>query len=180
VLVLVAVTSLTGCVHLPPPASAGRINNLHLALTSLHPGISDAEAERVATVAYDYPRQLAGEYRLVRPPLLHNLLINLRLKKRGLCYHWAEDMVTQLQTLKLESIELHWGTAGAGKLREHNTVVVTGPGQPFPEGLVLDPWRRSGELVWLPVAADSYAWQEGELFAPPPSHETTAQTATPR
>jgi len=180
VLALVAVTGLTGCVHLPPPASAAQINNLRLALTSLHPDIRDAEAGQVATVAYDYPRQLAAEYRLVRPPLLHNLLINLRFKKRGLCYQWAEDMVTKLQTLKLETVELHWGMAGAGKRSEHNTVVVTGPGQPFAEGLVLDPWRRSGELVWRPVAADSYAWQEGELFAPPPPPGGPAQTAMPR
>lgn len=178
VMALVAVTSLTGCVHLPPPASAAQINSLRLALVSLHSGIQAEEAGRIATVAYDHPRELAREYRLVRPPLFHNLLINLRLKNRGLCYQWAEDMVTKLQTLKLDSLELHWGTAGAGKFFEHNTVVVTGRGQPFAEGIVLDPWRRSGELVWVTVVADSYVWQEGELFVPPLAKLAT-QSATP-
>jgi hypothetical protein len=178
-MLLLFVCFLTGCVHVPPAAGDSQITALRRALTSLHPDVQDTEAGRLATVAYGYPRQLARDYRLVRPPLFHNLLINLRLKKRGLCYQWAEDMVAQLQTLRLESVELHWGSAAAGKLREHNTVVVTGPGQPFADGIVLDPWRRSGELVWVFVAADSYVWQEGELFAQPPPPRVATQTATP-
>lgn len=163
-LCLVAMSGLTGCVHLPPPASAAEINLLRSALIALHSDIQEEDASRLATAAYDYPRQLAGEYRLVRPPLFHNLLINVGLKKRGLCYQWAEDMVAQLQTLHLDSLEFYWGTARPGTLREHNTIIVTGRGQPFVEGIVLDPWRRSGQLVWISVVADTYVWQEGELF----------------
>ncbi len=167
-LTLLALGALTGCVQVPPPASRSQINDLRLALTSLHPEILDREAAQMATLAFDYSRGLAGDYRLVRPPVLHNLLINVRLKRRGLCYHWAEDLAAKLQTLPLESLELHWGVARPGTWREHNTVVVTARDQPFTEGIVLDPWRRSGELWWRPVGADSYAWQEGEMSSPPP------------
>jgi hypothetical protein len=30
--------------------------------------------------------------------------------------------------------------------------------QPFNEGLVLDPWRNSGDLYWTKVGQDSYPW----------------------
>lgn len=168
---------LTGCVHLPKPADPTQIAALQFALTSLHPQIQTNEAAQVATLAYEYPRQLAGEYRLVRPPLFHNLLINLRLKQRGLCYQWAEDLAARLQTLDLESLELHWGVAREGTLREHNTVVITAWNQPFTNGIVLDPWRRSGALVWTAVTNDTYAWVEGVLsVAPTP---TPGAAATP-
>ena len=172
--------SLTSCVHLPPPASPAEIRALSAALAALQPDVRAAEATDVAVLAYDYPCQLAAEYRLVRPPLLHNLLINLGLKKRGLCYQWTEDLLGKLQALPLDSLELHWGVSRWGTISEHNTVVVTARHQPFDTGIVLDPWRRSGALVWMPVSADSYPWQEGELFAPPPPTRVATSLATPR
>jgi hypothetical protein len=154
---------LVGCVHVPPPASPAQVQSLQTTLRQLHPEVSAAEAALVAAVAYDYPRHLAQQYRLVRPPLGHNLLINVGLKRRGLCYHWAEDLAVKLRTLELTSLELHWGVARPGSWREHNTVVVTARAQPFAAGVVLDPWRRSGELVWGGVTADRYPWREGWL-----------------
>ncbi len=166
---------LTGCVHLPQPATPAEIAGLQFALTALHPQIQTSEAAQVATLAYSYPCQLAHDYRLVRPPLFHNLLINLRLKQRGLCYQWAEDLAAKLQTLDLESLELHWGVAREGTFREHNTVVITAWQQPFTNGIVLDPWRRSGTLVWTAVTNDSYSWAEG-ILSPAPA---PAAAATP-
>jgi hypothetical protein len=65
----------------------------------------------------------------------------------------------RLQALGLRTFELHWGVAHKGsELREHNSVVITALRQPFEEGLVLDPWRNSGDLYWAVVATDSYPW----------------------
>lgn len=163
------VTCVTGCLHLPEPATPAQINALQSALVSLHPRVQTIEAAQVATLACDYPRQLAAEYRLVRPPLFHNLLINLGFKRRGLCYQWAEDLTAKLELLHLESLELHWGVAHAGTFREHNTVVITAWNQPFATGIVLDPWRESGKLVWASVTNDTYIWVEGELHLTPPA-----------
>jgi hypothetical protein len=151
---------LTGCVHVPPPATPAQIKSLETALTGLNPRVAEQDAVLVAALAYDYPRELAQQYRLVRPPLWHNLLINLRLKKRGLCYHWAEDLAVKLQAAGTGSLELHWGVARAGSFREHNTVVVTAPDQPFHTGIILDPWRHSGRLFWGSVTNDVYPWRE--------------------
>lgn len=166
-LFILGLVSLTGCVHLPPPATAEQIKSLETALTKLRPSVEGKEAAIVAPLAYDYPRELARKYRLVRPPLWHNLLINLGLKKRGLCYHWAEDMATKLQSLNLESLETHWGVSRAGTFREHNTVVITAWNQPFATGIVLDPWRHSGRLYWTTVTNDAYVWIEGDLSLQP-------------
>ena len=164
---LLIVEGLTGCALLPSGAKASEVRALQDALGSLSPTVRQVEAERVAQCAYDSSRILAQKYRVVRPAGLHNFLVNVGLKQRGLCYQWAEDLLAQLQTFKLDSLELHWGIARADTAREHNSVVVTARGQPFDEGIVLDPWRRSGRLVWSPVAADKYPWVEGELAASP-------------
>jgi len=166
-LVLLTVAGLTGCAHTPRVVQASEVRALQIALTSLGPTVRENEAGRVAECAYDYSRNLAVNYRVVRPALFHNFLVNLGLKQRGLCYEWAEDLLTQLQTFNLASLQLRWGIARADTAREHNSVVITAHGQPFKQGIVLDPWRRGGELVWSPVALDKYPWVEGEL-APAP------------
>jgi hypothetical protein len=119
------------------------------------------EAGQLAETAISYSYHLAEEYRLVRPPILHNLLVRIGLRDRGLCYQWTEDLMRRLYLLELKNFQLHWGVAYRGsEFREHNTVVVTARGQPFAYGIVLDPWRNSGELYWARVKNDSYPWQE--------------------
>lgn len=178
-LVVLLLVGVTGCVHVPPPATEAQIESLQTALIGLSPGVAEEDAASVATLAYGYPRELARQYRLVRPPLWHNLLINLRLKKRGLCYHWAEDLAAKLQAAAPGSLELRWGVARAGSFREHNTVVVTAPDQPFNTGILLDPWRRSGELVWGSITNDIYPWCEGVMNSPALVAEPSPPAASP-
>src|SRR6266545_2050049 len=122
------------------------------------------EAEKLALCAYKTSRRLAREYRVVFPPALNNILINTGGRKRGLCYHWTEDLMLQLDALKLETLELHWGEAFARTFSENNGVVVTAKGQPFGQGIVLDAWRYQGRLYWGPVRKDpeGYPWKENK------------------
>lgn len=133
-------------------------------ILTMHPQIQRDEARRAAVCATEYSQQLAREYRVIRPALLHNTLVNLGIRSRGLCYQWAEDLLLQLQALELETLQLRWGMTRVGTWREHNAIVITARGQPFNNGIVLDPWRRSGRLVWVPVRSDRYRWEEGELW----------------
>ena len=119
------------------------------------------EAGRVAETAVTYADDLIAEYNLVRPAVLHNVLVRMGVKDRGLCYHWTEDLMKRLQSLELETFQLYWGVAYRGSdLREHNTVVITAKGQAFEQGMVLDAWRNSGDLYWTLVEKDSYPWEE--------------------
>jgi hypothetical protein len=176
---LACALALAGCAHpggpggtaLRPASATARgaasgdaagIQLLGEELAALDSSVAAIEARRVAAGAHEQARQLAREYRVARPPLFHNFLVNVGLKKRGLCHHWAEDLSARLQGLNLVTLEMHWAIARAGTAREHNALVVTARAQPFERGVVLDAWRHSGRLHWGRVAADRYPWQEGE------------------
>jgi hypothetical protein len=133
-------------------------------LAALSPSVRADEAGRLAQCAYLTSRHLAREYRVVFPPALNNILVNTGGRKRGLCYQWTEDIMRELDALKLETLELHWGEAFARTFSENNGVVVTAKGQPFAQGIVLDAWRYQGRLFWSPLRKDPerYEWKENK------------------
>ncbi|MGD9301262.1 MAG: hypothetical protein PVI13_06795 [Desulfobacterales bacterium] len=129
-------------------------------LTDLNRQADMLEARQVAETAITYSGNLAQDYNLVRPAILHNVFVRIGLKDRGLCYHWTEDLIRRLQSLELKTFQLHWGVAYRGsELREHNSVVITARGDAFEKGMVLDPWRNSGDLYWTLISADRYPWK---------------------
>jgi hypothetical protein len=137
-----------------------KVIQLKQVLVALSETVDKTEALLVAETAVRESAVLAEEYQLVRPAVAHNLLVVVGLRDRGLCYHWTEDLMKRLQALKLKSLRLHWAVAHRGsKLREHNCVVITAKDQRFFEGIVLDPWRNSGNLYWAQVAKDQYPWK---------------------
>lgn len=129
-------------------------------ISRLGSSVAREEAERVSERAHAGARELARDYRVIRPALFHNFLVNAGVRERGLCFQWTEDLMRVVSSLHLATVELHWGTARPGTWREHNCVVVTAREQPFRDGVVLDAWRHSGRLFWSGVAADHYPWQE--------------------
>jgi len=155
-----------GCAHTAPPKTGHygadqlqRIDSLTQALRALGPGVSEKEARGVARSAVTHATTLGRRYAVVRPPQLHNLLVKIGWKKRGLCYHWAEDLLSHLEELQLRHLQLQRVVAHRGSdLREHHSVMVTTRRKPFEEGIVLDGWRGSGELYWSPVGEDRYPW----------------------
>ena len=161
---LLAALLASGCAGnraaaLSPERISSNVDALQRELAALGPGIDKAEAGMVAETAVTYSSRLAEEYRVVTPARLHNLLIQVGMKDRGLCYHWTEDLMKRLQALNLRTYQLHWGVAHKGSdLYEHNSVVITALNQPFENGLVLDPWRNSGDLYWAAVREDDYPW----------------------
>ncbi len=138
-----------------------KVQRLTKELTALKADVSRIEAALVAETVMRDSAVLAREYELVRPAILHNLLIQFGFKERGLCYQWAQDLMKSLKALHLQTLELNWGVAHRGSdLFEHNCVVLTARGADFNQGIVLDPWRNSGVLYWAEVAKDSYPWKQ--------------------
>ncbi|MDD3342330.1 MAG: hypothetical protein PHR87_02010 [Sulfurospirillaceae bacterium] len=138
-----------------------RVEQLRQELLSLGDNIDTREAKMLAYEAILYPQELAVKYGLVYPPTFHNFLINAGLKERGLCYEWSEDMITHLKAQHYQSFDLRWGVANKGAFDEHNSVVVVAKKAPFEKGLLLDPWRHSGELYWTKLKDDpEYTWVE--------------------
>ena len=64
---------------------------------ALGPEVDPDEAARAAEIAFSYTRELAIQYQITDPPLIHNTKVNMGLKPRGLCWHWAEDMERRLK-----------------------------------------------------------------------------------
>jgi len=133
-------------------------NDLAARLARLGPQVEPREAKLIADTACAASLELAKEYRVVPPAGLQNMLVNLGIKDRGLCYHWAEDLEARLRALQITSLELHRAVARRATRREHNALVVTAKGGQFGNGIVLDAWRYCGSLYWADVSKDRYPW----------------------
>ena len=87
--------------------------------------------------------------------------VNIGARKGGLCFQWAGELLSRLDALRLQTLDLHWAESYAGTSAEHNVIVVTARGQPFERGILLDNWRYGGHLVYGRVAMDpEYRWTE--------------------
>lgn len=150
----------------PPMAGRAEIVELERALLALGPDVDPEEAARAAEIAYTYTHQLAREYEITDPPLVHNTKVNLGIKPRGLCWHWAEDMERRLMAEAFETLDIHRAIANADNpfRIDHSTAIVSRRGDAFDEGIVIDPWREGGVLFWSPLLEDTdYRWVEREV-----------------
>jgi hypothetical protein len=130
------------------------IKNLSKALAGLAHDVDPAEAELLSVTAHTKARSLKREYRVVLNPEFTVFLVNIGMRKRGWCGHWAQDIGARLKELNLKTLVLHWGVAYDHTSSENNCLVVTARNQPFQDGIILDGWRRAGRLFWCPVVKD--------------------------
>src|SRR6266403_3823154 len=130
------------------------IKDLSKALVALAPDVDPAEAQALSYTAHTTARRLKKEYRVVLNPEFTVFLVNVGLRKRGWCGHWAQDIGARLKELKLKTLVLHWGVAFDHTSSENNCLVVTARNQPFQDGIIIDGWRRAGRLFWCPVIKD--------------------------
>lgn len=137
-----------------------KISALKKAIMSLSPHIDPQEAHFVAREGVMYPMVLSNQYGLVSPPLLQNVLVNYGYRKNGLCWQWTRDMGKQLGKKPLKTLDFHHAVAFRRNYwKEHSTLVVSAKGGKVREGIVLDPWRNSGNLYWNFVRRDTkYPW----------------------
>jgi len=145
-------------------ADQNRANELADRIVALSPTIRPDEAERLSETAYLTVRRLTVEYQMTWPSGVQNYLIATGQRKRGYCFHWAEDIITALAKLKLQTIELHWAEAFPRSSGEHNVPVVTAVGQPYWQGIMLDGWRYAGVLYTSGVKEDMhlFEWRENK------------------
>ncbi|XOB61013.1 hypothetical protein ACMC56_10400 [Campylobacterota bacterium DY0563] len=137
-----------------------KIDMLTSEINSLNEYIDKEEAYSLAFDAVTYSKYLAQKYEVVKPALFHNLLINLNIKDRGLCYHYANDLLKYLNTKKYKSFKLIKIVSSLGEYFEHTSLAVTTHRNKFDESIVLDAWRDSGELYFSKIKDDKkYDWE---------------------
>lgn len=159
---------LAGCGATPEKralAPDADIAALTVAIQGLGPDVDPAEAARAARLAFSHTRALAIQYQITDPPLIHNTKVNIGLKPRGLCWHWAEDMEKRLDAEAFETLEMHRAIAeGRGLRIDHSTAIISRRGDRYDQGVVLDPWREGGKLFFETVAADTrFRWEAREI-----------------
>jgi len=140
--------------HAATASDETSIKNLSKELAGLARDVDPAEAEQLSVTAHATARKLKRDYRVVLNPEFTVLLVNIGMRKRGWCGHWAQDIGARLKELNLKTLVLHWGVAYDHTSSENNCLVVTARNQPFQEGIILDGWRRAGRLFWCPVVKD--------------------------
>jgi len=144
----------------PPPGTPQDVAQLAQAIQQLGPNVDPQEAQRAAQVTYAYTHQLAQEYQITDPPLIHNTKVNIGTKPRGLCWHWARDIELRLRRENFETLDLHRAVANHNNVRlEHSTAIISSKGDALHDGIILDPWRKGGVLFWSAVREDTrYDW----------------------
>ena len=148
-----------------PPKDSANAEALANQLGVLSPRVDRDEAKLLAECAYATVARLRQEYQMFGTPIFNNFLVYHGLRKRGYCYQWTEDLLVSLDTLKLRTLELHWGESYAGTYRENNCLVVTAKGQPFDRGMILECWRHFGHLRWNLVPSDEDRYYENTKWA---------------
>jgi hypothetical protein len=151
----------------PPPGTPQDVAQLAQAIQQLGPDVDPKEAQRAAQVTYDYTHQLAQDYQITDPPLIHNTKVNLGTKPRGLCWHWARDID--------RAVANH-----DNLLLEHSTAIISAKGDALHDGIILDPWRKGGVLFWSPVREDKrYDWySRDQVLAEKLGHDQSVRFLT--
>ncbi len=154
---------LTACApHFDPSSTTTQEHTLYIQLKKTVKGIDAAEARRLSREAILYSRKLATKYKVSTPPLVHNFLVNVGMKERGLCYQWSDDLYAHLHSFHFQSIQLKPVGANIKKYwSEHNALVVLPRNDDTMHyGVLLDPWRDSGTLYFVPILKDpAYTWR---------------------
>jgi hypothetical protein len=123
------------------------------------------EAIRLASGLIDETERLKTKYKSFFIPIFHNMMIDVGVKKRGACKHWAEDLLSYLRKVDRKYFTVTWGEAHAKKFTEHNVAVVFPEYGRFDDGILFDPWRTSGKPFWVAVTADPhYHWTEWDQY----------------
>ncbi len=151
------------------PVTEADVAALAKSIEGLGPDVDPLEARRAAEIAFGYTRELAIRYEIEDSPLVHNTKVNMGVKPRGLCWHWAEDMEKRLDAEGFETLAMERAIANAFNdwLIDHSTAIIVAKGDGFEDGVVLDPWRYGGHLFWDETVDDTrYTWiAREEVFA---------------
>ena len=161
-LMLSACAGTAPSLELPPEVEGRRLQDLDQSIQALGQHINPAESRQAARIAIEYSKTLAAEYELAGSPLYHNLMVQFGVRDRGLCVDWTTDLMARLKQEKFYSLELHRAIANYETIFrfEHSSVIVSARGANIEQGLVLDPWRNSGQLYWAPTLQDAgYRWE---------------------
>lgn len=135
------------------------LNNLYLKFYPVPPDERQALNHESVTLAMELIEEtevLRKKYKSFFIPIVHNMMLDVGIRKRGACKHWAEDLLEHLHTVERRFFSITWGESHPGEFTEHNVAVLIPRGRKFEDGLLFDPWRTSGSPFWVQVTEDKH------------------------
>ena len=149
----------TACVH-DPYTHQSEIEELAVLLQTLDRGIPSSEAHALSQEIFLETRKLTQKFKPVSEPHVNNFLINVGLKEHGLCYEWSDALYLHFKQLEYPDFEFHLLVADQGEyFFEHNVMAVTTKGGNVMDGVIIDPWRKPGEVYFAKIKEDTaYRW----------------------
>jgi len=149
-----------GCAVIPTQAPQSQIDKLSVLLHTLDNEVPYQESRYLSRDIFKKTKQLTKEFELTSPPLWHNFLVNIGVRKKGLCFHWSDSLYVYLKQRHYKHYRFHLVGANIGEyFSEHNALVVVPTGSKIEDGIVIDPWRNSGKLYFSKVTKDKkYQW----------------------
>jgi len=161
---VVSLFVFNGCSVKQEPLHKTETEALATLLWSLDKNIPLQEAQYLSKDIFAQTDRLAKTFKLTSPPLFHNFLVHIGLRKKGLCYHWSDALYLYFYRRGYTHFEFHLAGANIGNyFYEHNALVVTAKDGLVEEGIVIDPWRNSGKLYFSKVKEDKkYLWKHRE------------------
>ena len=140
--------------------SQAKRDELSHLLVSLDRDIPPSEAVQLSKDIFYKTQQLTKEFEMTSPPQLHNFLVTVGIREKGLCYHWSDALYLYLSEKNYNAFEFHlMGTNIGEYFYEHNALVVVSKGRNTQEGVIIDPWRNSGKLYFSKIEDDpEYIW----------------------
>ena len=151
---------LTGCSVKPQPLQTRSAQTLSRTLLSLDRSISPREAQKLSKDLFVYTALLTKEFKLTSPPLWHNFLVNVGIKKKGLCYDFSDALYRHLRSRAYPHFRFHLVVSDKGAyFKEHNALLITAKDQSIQKGIIIDAWRHSGKLCFKRLREDrAYRW----------------------
>lgn len=168
---LLFLLSACGSISLPYSLKHAKEEQLYRLLITTIDTIDHVEARKIAVQSISFSEKLARRYDVTTPPLVHNFLVNIGIKDRGLCYQWSDDLYLHLKKFGFKTIQIRPVGANIGSYwREHNALVILPLDGNMNNGILLDPWRGSGDLYFIDIKSDpDYKWKirKDRIITPP-------------
>ncbi len=151
---------LVGCVVTSPSPSESKTRELSKLLQTLDRSIPVEASLQLSHDIFNETAKLTKEFELTSPPWFHNFLVNVGVRKKGLCYHWSDALYVHFLEKNDPYFEFHLVGAHIGEyFFEHNALVAVAKNGKVLEGVLVDPWRDSGTLYFSKVNKDKkYKW----------------------
>ena len=149
-----------GCTVTPTQAPQSQIDKLSTLIYSLDTHVPNKESFYLSRDIFQKANSLTKEFDLTSPPLWHNFLVNIGLRKKGLCFDWSDALYLYLNKKNYPHYTFHLVGANIGEyFSEHNALAIVPKGMNIQEGILIDPWRDSGKVYFSKVKDDkAYRW----------------------